>query len=152
MDSQSPANAWSAIKASKSFTWTNRSPQNCDLRFLTIGNFLQKLLFDSLNGTACFPFKNHFRRLHYNALSTRGDGKTAKLPKVKLDFSFRSYYFLGASRIINNSLPLSSRNIITTVLFRKALDDQNLYFFFYSFKRFLALCMLTFIYFSCYFY
>ena len=151
MESQSPANAWSAIKASKSFTLTNRSPQNCDLRFLTIGNFLQKILFDSLNGTACFPFKNHFQRLHYNALSTRSDEKTAKLPKVKLDFSFRSSYFLGASRIINNSLPLSSRNVITRVLFRKALDDQN-YDFFYSFKRFLAFCMLTFIYFSCYFY
>ena len=68
--------------------------------------------------------------MHYNALSTRSDGKTAKLPKVKLDFSFRSSYFLGASRIINNSFPLSSRNIITRVLFRKALDDQNLYFFF----------------------
>ena len=37
------------------------SPQNCDLRFLTIDNFLQKraycFVFDCLNGTACCPFK-----------------------------------------------------------------------------------------------
>ena len=61
------------------------SPQNCDLRFLTTDNFLQKkaccLVFDCLNGTVC------------DALNTRNNGKAAKLPKVKLDFARRSFYF-----------------------------------------------------------
>ena len=78
-------------------------------------------------------------------------GKQQNYPRSNWIFRFVVHNFLGASRIINNLLPLSSRNIITRVLFRKALDDQNLYFF-NSFKRFLAVCMLTFIYFSCYFY
>ena len=55
------------------------------------------------------------------ALNTRNNGKAAKLPKVKLDFARRGFYFLGAS--IFNSLPLSLRNINSKVLFRKALND-----------------------------
>ena len=101
------------------------SPQNCDLRILTIDNFLQKraccFVFDCLNGTACFPFKVYFQRSHHNALTTRNNGKSAKLPRVKLDFARRSFYFLGAS--IFNSLPLSLRNINSRVIFKKALDD-----------------------------
>ena len=70
--------------------------QNCDLRHLTIDNFLQKraccFVFDCLNGTKCFPFKDYIQRLHHNALSyTRNNGKTAKLPKVRLDFARRSF-------------------------------------------------------------
>ena len=30
-------------------------------------------------------------------LNTRNNGKASKLPKVKLDFARRSFYFLGAS-------------------------------------------------------
>ena len=100
------------------------SSKNCDLRFLTIDNFSQKraccFVFDCLNGTACFPFKDYFQRLHHNALNTRNNGKSAELPKVKLDFARRSFYFLGAS------LPLSLRNINSRVLFRKALDHHYL--------------------------
>ena len=102
-------------------------PQNCDLRFLSVDNFLQKraccFVFDCLDGTACFPFKDYFQRFH-SALNTRNSGKTARLPKVKLGFARRSFYFLGAS--IFNSLPLSLRNIHSRVLFRNALDDYYL--------------------------
>ena len=97
------------------------SSQNCDLRFLTVDNFLQKraccFVFDCLNRTACFPFKDYFHRLHHNASNTRNNGKTAELPKVRLDFARCSFYFLGAS--IFNLLPLSLRNINSRVLFRK---------------------------------
>jgi len=111
------------------------SPLNCDLRVLKIDNFLQKracrVVFDCFNGDVCFPFKDYFERLHHNALNTRNNGNTAKLPnngntaklpKVKLDFARRSFYFLGAS--IFNSLPLSLRNINSRILFWKALDDH----------------------------
>ena len=47
--------------------------------------------------------------LQHNAINTGNNGKTAKLPKAKLDFARRSFYFLGAS--IFNSLPLGLRNI-----------------------------------------
>ena len=101
------------------------SSQNCDLRFLTLDNFFTKesvcFVFDCLNGTACFPFKDYFQWLHHNS---RNNGQTAKLPKVKLDFGRRSFYFLGAS--IFNSLPFSLRNINFRALFRKALDDYDL--------------------------
>ena len=33
--------------------------------------------------------------ISYNT-NTRNNGKTLKLPKVKLDFAHRSFYFLGA--------------------------------------------------------
>ena len=69
-------------------------------------------------------FHDYFKRLRHNALNTRNNGKTAKLPKVKLDFARRSFYFLGAS--IFNSLPLNSKNIDSRVLFRKALADYYL--------------------------
>jgi len=52
------------------------------------------------------------------AFNTRNNGKAAKLPKVKLDFARRSFYFLGAS--VFNSLPLSLKNINSN---SKALDD-----------------------------
>ena len=107
---------------------TKWSTQNCDLRLLTIDNFLQKraccFVFDCLNGTTCFPFKDYLQRLHHNAFNTRNNGKTAKLPKVKLGFARRSIYFLSSS--IFNSLPLSLRNINSRVLFRKALGDYYL--------------------------
>ena len=41
-------------------------------------------VFDCLNGTTCFPFRNYFQRFHHNSLNTRNNGKAAKLPKVKL--------------------------------------------------------------------
>ena len=56
-----------------------------------------------------------------NALNTRNNEEAAKLPKVKLDFARRSFYFLGASTV--NSLPLTLRSINSRFLFRKALDD-----------------------------
>ena len=68
------------------------------LNIWSINDFLQKtacsLVFDCLHGSVCFPFKNY---LNHNAANTRNNGKSAKLPKVKLDFVRQSFYFLGAS-------------------------------------------------------
>ena len=61
-------------KRSLEFISPKSSPHNSDLQFLTIDNFLQKkaccFVFDCLNGTACFRFKNYFQRLRHNALNT----------------------------------------------------------------------------------
>ena len=58
------------------------SPRNCDLRFLAIETCC--FVFDCLNGTTWFPFRNYFQRFHHSSLNTRNNGKAAKLPKVKL--------------------------------------------------------------------
>ena len=55
-------------------------------------------------------FSIYFQRLNHNALNNRNIGKPAKLPKVKLDFGRRCFYFLGAS--IFNSLSLSLETLI----------------------------------------
>jgi len=100
-----------------------------DLLFLTIDKFFQKsaccFVFDCLNGTTCFPFKDYFQRLHRNAsetLETMGTWENSKTFKGQTSFACRSFFFkLGA--YIFNLLPLSLRNINFRVLFRKALDD-----------------------------
>ena len=80
------------------------SRKNCDLRFLMIDKYVfakESVLFciwlPPQNGTACFPFSNYFQRFHHNSLNTRNNGKAAKLPKVKLEFTRCSFNFLGAS-------------------------------------------------------
>ena len=106
----------------------NCSPKNCNLRFLTNDNFLQKktccFVFDCLSGTACFPFRNYFQRFHHNSLNTRNNRKAPTLPKGKLDFARHSFSFLGAS--LFNSLPLSLKNSNSKFLVRKALDVFHL--------------------------
>ena len=61
-------------KQSLEIIYPKFSPQNCGLRFLIIDKVLQKtacyFVFDCLNGTACFPFKNYCQRSHRNALNT----------------------------------------------------------------------------------
>ena len=92
------------------------SPKNCDLRFLTIDNFLQKktrcFVFDCLNGTTCSPFRNYFQRFHHNSLNTTNNGKATKLTQGKTGLCVPGFL---------NSLPLSLTNINFKVLYRKAL-------------------------------
>ena len=76
--------------------------KNCDLRVLIIDNVLQKkacsFVFDCLLRMELHVSRlgNYFQRFHLNYLNTRNNEKAAKLPKVKLDFARRSFYFLGA--------------------------------------------------------
>ena len=97
---------------------------NCELRLPTIENFLKKraclFVFDCLNGNVCRPFKNYFNFLTHD-FNTRNSGTTIALPKVKLDFARKSFYFLGAS--IFNSLPLKIKQTSSRALFREFLDQ-----------------------------
>ena len=118
LDGQSPANAWSAPlrnEASKSFSQTAeelRSSIFNNLQLFAKESVLFCIWLPPKNGAACFPFRKYFQRFHHNSLNTRNNGKAAKLPKVKLDFECRSFYFLDAS--IFNSPPLSLRKIINS--------------------------------------
>ena len=51
----------------------------------------------------------------------RNSGTTIALPKVKLDFARKSFYFLGASTF--NSLPLKIKQTSSRELFREFLDQ-----------------------------
>ena len=51
-------------------------------------------VFDCLNRTISFSFRNHFQRFHHNSLNTKNNRKAAKLPKVKLDFARRSFFLI----------------------------------------------------------
>ena len=105
LDGQSPAKVWSAP------CWEtkprNHFPemQSEELRSSIFNNW-QRFAKESVlpciwlppkNGTTSFPFRNYFQRFHHNSVNTRNNKKAAKLPKVKLDFAPRSFYFLGAS-------------------------------------------------------
>jgi len=56
----------------------------------------QLLIFDCLKGNVCSTFKNCFNFLTHD-FNTRNSWTTIALPKVKLDFSRKSLWFLGAS-------------------------------------------------------
>jgi len=75
----------------------NSNCLNCELGLSTIENFLKKkaclFVFDCLKGNVCSPFKNYFHFLTHD-FSTRNSGTTIALPKVKLDFARKSFYFL----------------------------------------------------------
>ena len=97
---------------------------NCELRLSSIENFLKKkaclLVFDCLKGNVCSPFKDYFNLLIHD-FNTRNSGTIIALPKVKLDFARKSFYFLGASAF--NSLPLKIKQISCRILFRESLDQ-----------------------------
>ena len=86
--------------------------------------FLKKkaclFVFDCLKGNVCSPFKDYFNLLIHD-FNTRNSGTTIALPKVKLDFARKSFYFLGASAF--NSLPLKIKQISCRILFRESLDQ-----------------------------
>ena len=77
-------------------------------------------VFDCLKGNVCSPFNNYFNFLTHD-VNSRNGGTTIALPKEKLDFARKSFYFLGASAF--NSLPLKIKQISSRVLFRESLGQ-----------------------------
>ena len=55
----------------------------------------------------CNDFKNYFERLNHNNI-TKNAENTLRLPKCRLEYLKRSFYFLGAKYF--NDLPLEIRN------------------------------------------
>ena len=100
----------------------------CVLRLPTVENTLMRktcnFVFDCLQGNVCTPFKNYFNFLTHNR-DTRNCRATVVLPKVKLEFARKSFYFSGAN--IFNSLPLKTRQTSSRVLFRPFRPFRNKY-------------------------
>ena len=72
-----------------------------------------------LKNEVCTPFKNYFT-LNKHLAGTRNQGLLLKLPRVKLEFSKRSFFYSGAR--LFNALPKQKREISETKSFKKALS------------------------------
>ena len=72
-----------------------------------------------LNGQVCMPFKIYFT-LNKHPAGTRNQGLSLILPKVRLEFMKRSFFYSGASMF--NGLPKKTREISETRDFKKSLS------------------------------
>ena len=72
-----------------------------------------------LNGQVCMPFKIYFT-LNKHPAGTRNQGLFLILPKVRLEFMKRSFFYSGASMF--NGLPKKTREISETRDFKKSLS------------------------------
>ena len=104
--------------------WENAVQDLCITHISSLGKWRRKTLLRPWT-YLLLRLAHMFHDLHHNAFKNTGNKGT--LPKVKMDFARRSFYFLWAS--IFNWLLLSLRNIWNVnawVLLRKAVDDYNL--------------------------
>ena len=80
-------------------------------------NFVQKCL----KGEACVNFHNYFEFIQHEKC-TRNNKHSLKLPKCKLEFGKKAFYYMGAK--LFNDLPLLIRKEIDKVNFRKLVDGE----------------------------
>ena len=72
-----------------------------------------------LNDQVCAPFKNYFT-VNIHSAGTRNQGLFLVLPKVRLEFMKRSFFYSGAR--LFNELPKETREISETKSFKKFLS------------------------------
>ena len=72
-----------------------------------------------LNGQVCTPFKNYFT-LNKHSAGTRNQALFLVLPKVRLEFMKRSFFYSGARMF--HELPKEIREISETKGFKKFLS------------------------------
>ena len=77
-------------------------------------------VFDCLQNNVCTPFKNYFERLVHSK-ATRNNGISVKLPKVRLEFGKKSFYYQGAKTF--NNLPAELRSLDSRLKFKNKLRD-----------------------------
>lgn len=77
-------------------------------------------VFDCLLNNVCTPFKNYFERLIHSK-ATRNNGISVKLPKVRLEFGKKSFYYQGAKTF--NNLPAELRSLDSRLKFKNKLRD-----------------------------
>ena len=81
------------------------------------------LVQECLRGDTCRNFKNYFE-IAKHTKNTRNSGFLLKLPKLKLEFSRSSFYYMGAT--LFNGLPRSIRMIDDLEDFKRALHQHLL--------------------------
>ena len=84
------------------------------------------LVFKSLNGLLCEPFKGYFQMTNHQQI-TRNNHNSLVLPKVKLESAGIGFYSQGA--FIFNKLPLHICQMRLNVFFKRVLkqflDETN---------------------------
>ena len=73
-----------------------------------------------LNGDTCHNFHGYFEK-NLHEMETRNCGTLLKIPKVKLEFAKKAFYFQGVK--LFNSLPIETRNIQTLKDFKEKLNE-----------------------------
>ena len=79
-----------------------------------------QFVFDCLQNNVCSPFKNYFERMLHSK-ATRNNGLSVKLPKVRLEFGKKSFYYQGAKTF--NNLPVDLRSTDSRLKFKNKLRD-----------------------------
>jgi len=69
----------------------------------------------------CANFHDYFTLLQHTK-NTRGNNSLLKLPRVKLEFERKGFYFFGAK--VYNELPNEIRQLSEFESFKKSLKDQ----------------------------
>ena len=114
--------SWSDTRKSLIKNIEQRSLRIWRLKLSSVKNTIKlksgKLVFQCLQDNVCSPFKSYFERL-YHSKSTRNNGFSEKLPKVRLEFGEMGFYYQGAK--IFNELPVGVRSLTSRILFKKAL-------------------------------
>ena len=99
----------------------NRNHVN-KLKILSINHLIKKkacvIVYKCLNGQICTPLKNYFI-LNKHSASTRNQGLFLILPKVRLEFMKRSFFYSGARMF--HELPKETRETSETKDFKKFL-------------------------------
>ena len=77
-----------------------------------------KIVRKSLDGSTCSNFLEYFQRSNHNK-NTRNNKFSAKLPKIRLEYVRKSFYYMGA--YLYNKLPIEIRKIEDMHTFKKEL-------------------------------
>jgi hypothetical protein len=92
----------------------------CDINSPSIINQIKacQMVRNCLDGNVCSNFMNYFE-INTHERSTRSSGYSLKLPKIRLEYSRRSFYYMGAK--LYNDLPLNIRKAEDYKSFNKLL-------------------------------
>ena len=102
----------------------NRAKQILNCETISINTLITKhavlLVKKCVDGNICSNFQNYFEK-HHHVKTTRNNTFFLKIPKVKLECSKNSFYFMGVK--IFNSLPIETRKTLDFNEFKKKLEN-----------------------------
>ena len=97
-------------------------------------------VFKGINEDVCENFKDYFQ-IQVNDIDTRHNGRSVRLPKVRLEVGRKSFYYQG--RFIFNKLPLDIRKAPNLSYFKKLVCKIKVWNVLWSAARVFSLWHLT---------
>jgi len=89
----------------------NRATKIIGKKVKSIENIMKRqtvsFVWKCINNESCSNFNNYFEKINHGN-HTRNNGRSLRLPKCKLEYSKRSFYFMGAKYF--NDIPILLRN------------------------------------------